>query len=320
MGSVNQSDLPIRAVLRDNPDVLFSYLDGITRIGLMLISREKVILDCNRALLDLLGIQEKPVKKSVHELLSHRSADFQLPPDDNPLPVKMNFTARDNIQVLLSGLIFRVREAYLIFFEKHMLSYNELIAKMSILNNQLTDLTRDLDKKNRELETANATIQEIMNTDPLTGLLNRRAFREMLNQGMAFSKRHSLPLSLIMTDIDHFKAVNDTYGHEAGDSVLKKFAEVLKESCRTEDTVVRFGGEEFLLLLPNTSAASAAVCAERLRKKTEMLSVPGIIDNITASFGVTEFLITDSEEGLLKRVDDALYVAKRTGRNRCVLK
>lgn len=191
---------------------------------------------------------------------------------------------------------------------------------MTILNNELANLTRVLDKKNQQLEKANSTIKKIMNTDPLTGLLNRRAFKEKLLNWMAFSRRHNLPLSLVMTDIDHFKSVNDNFGHDVGDTLLKIFSKKLLKSCRTEDVVARFGGEEFLLLLTNTNSSSAFLSAERIRKNIEGVNIPNIACKITASFGISELLPSDSDETLIKRVDDALYEAKRSGRNRCVIK
>jgi two-component system, cell cycle response regulator len=310
----------ISNLFRNNPGTISSYFERLSQTVLILIDRAGDIHDCNQVLLDVLNLSQKPVQMKIGELLSPESKEFSLPSDDGYVPLKLNFTGPDTIQITLAGYIFSVEGGYMLIFEKHKLTYNELIKKMSFLNNELTNLTRELDKKNRELEKANATITEIMNIDPLTGLLNRRAFMEILRKSMAFSRRHGLPLSLVMSDIDHFKVVNDTYGHEAGDFVLKFISKILNKSCRVEDTVARFGGEEFLSLLPNTYASSAIHCADRLRRKIETVSVPNIADKISASFGVTEILSSDSEESFIKRADDALYEAKNKGRNCCVMK
>jgi diguanylate cyclase (GGDEF)-like protein len=189
---------------------------------------------------------------------------------------------------------------------------------MSLLNNQLADLTRDLSKKNQELKMANARIQKIMDTDPLTGLLNRRSFRKILKKNMFFARRHNFPLALLMVDIDHFKKINDTLGHDVGDQVLKQLAKILHRSCRTEDIVARFGGEEFVVLLPGTNASSAVAWAERVRAKIENARIRRVSWKVTASFGVTELLPSDTEQSFIQRADEALYAAKRKGRNCCV--
>jgi diguanylate cyclase (GGDEF)-like protein len=190
---------------------------------------------------------------------------------------------------------------------------------MSVLNNELAEITRQLNQKNRELEKANAVISRLMNTDPLTDLANRRYFQEILIRSLSFAARKNSPLSLVMADLDHFKSVNDRYGHDQGDQVLIAFSRLLKEHSRTEDLPARFGGEEFLVLLPGTNLQEADVFAERIRLRLmEIRFQPGP-ERITASFGVTSSTRGDTPESLIKRVDTALYQAKGAGRNRVVL-
>ena len=122
-----------------------------------------------------------------------------------------------------------------------------------------------------------------------------------------------------MVDIDHFKSINDAYGHDAGDMVLREVARSLKETSRKEDIAARIGGEEFVMILPDSPAEAALGCAERLRKAVEGLVFRGIDRTITASFGISLFLPTDGEDSFLKRADNALYEAKESGRNRAVL-
>lgn len=310
----------IANILESIPRVISSYLSHFSQIALILIDRDRIIHDCNQGFLDVIALPERPSGKELDKFLSSESKRFALPSDDRYLPIRLTFNVSDTVQITLSGHMYAVEGGYLLVFEKHRLSYNELITKMSSLNNELTNLTRDLNKKNQELEKANATIREIMNTDPLTGLMNRRAFHEILRKSMAFSRRHNFPLTLVMSDIDHFKVVNDTCGHDAGDKVLKTVAKILHKSCRAEDTAARFGGEEFLSLLPNTNASSAMHCAERLRNKIESVSIAGIPRKITASFGLTELLPSDTEESVIQRADEALYEAKKKGRNCCVVR
>jgi len=165
-------------------------------------------------------------------------------------------------------------------------------------------------------------ILELANTDMLTGLLNRRAFMEKIRQEISRTQREKRPLSLIMADIDHFKRINDAYGHQAGDLVLQRFAEQLTASTRPYDFTGRYGGEEFIVCLPGTGRSGAGSIAERIRRQTEDMEImlpdeSGPI-RITASFGTASH-----EEGprvdvdlLIKRADEALYRAKRGGRNR----
>ena len=165
------------------------------------------------------------------------------------------------------------------------------------------------------LREANETIGRLIREDPLTGLANRRALEENMVRAISFAQRWKHPLAMIMADIDYFKTVNDRYGHLTGDQVLVSFSRLLKISSRIEDIVARFGGEEFILLIPNTSLDQATKLAERLRADTEEATVP-IPTNITASFGVTRLLAEDTQESLIARADRALYAAKEAGRNR----
>lgn len=135
---------------------------------------------------------------------------------------------------------------------------------------------------------------------------------------MSASIRHNYPLSMIMVDLDHFKVVNDTFGHGVGDKVLKGFADLLREVIRVEDVAARWGGEEFIVILPHTARDAAAALAERIRVAFEKHS--GCVTPIllSASFGVVERHEGDNSDTLIRRADDALYRAKHEGRNRVV--
>lgn len=154
--------------------------------------------------------------------------------------------------------------------------------------------------------------------DALTGLANRRAFDEALARECARSRRAKLPLTLVLLDIDHFKHVNDTYNHSIGDEILKLVANLISSHCREDDTVARWGGEEFALLLPNTSALVARDICERIRQAmmlTDCSAVaPGL--KLTISMGIAEYAGEAQHERLLSRSDSALYQAKKHGRNR----
>jgi diguanylate cyclase (GGDEF)-like protein/PAS domain S-box-containing protein len=166
-----------------------------------------------------------------------------------------------------------------------------------------------------EREEMERQLREMAVTDPLTGLANRLHFEQALEDEMERSRRYASPLSLVMFDIDHFKAVNDTHGHEAGDDVLKGIATLAGERLRRSDRLARWGGEEFLILAPGVEARETAALAEKLRAAVADHDF-GLGDPVTASFGVAELMREDSPKHLIRRADDALYAAKENGRNR----
>lgn len=148
--------------------------------------------------------------------------------------------------------------------------------------------------------------------DPLTKLYNKSFFETYLAQEVGRAWRHQHQLSLIMGDIDHFKNINDTYGHLKGDAVLVEMGKILRQYCRQSDIPVRWGGEEFAILLPETDLAGGRNLAERIRQAVEAHQFEGV-SHITSSFGVAS-LKTDGQD-LVKRADEALYEAKKKGRN-----
>ena len=157
----------------------------------------------------------------------------------------------------------------------------------------------------------------LANTDLLTGALNRRSFTQKVVHELIRTQRYELPATLILADIDHFKAVNDTYGHDAGDEVLKTFSALLSENVRDSDIVARWGGEEFVIFAPNNSLDGGMALAEKIRRVIEETKF-GQAGKITCSFGVAEARAGEDFDLLFKRADDALYQAKKTGRNRVV--
>ena len=157
--------------------------------------------------------------------------------------------------------------------------------------------------------------------DPLTETGNRIAMDQTLQREIDMARRHLSPLSLLMLDIDHFKKINDTHGHAAGDIVLRAVADSIKSQLRNVDMVFRFGGEEFLILLSNTGRDAAGMVGERLRRAAEAQDywADGKRIELTVSLGCSTLLAAESAESLLRRADNALYVAKREGRNRLAM-
>lgn len=167
---------------------------------------------------------------------------------------------------------------------------------------------------------AEARLRELATTDPLTSLLNRRALRERITLEDKRQQREARPLSFVLADLDHFKAINDQHGHEVGDQVLVQVAGVLAHGVRDVDHLARWGGEEFLVVLPDTDEAAAAQVAERLRLAVAGLPRPGggSVRSLTLSLGVAQRADAESTDQAISRADQALYAGKRAGRNRVV--
>ena len=183
-----------------------------------------------------------------------------------------------------------------------------------------------LQRENLDLTVRNRTLSEVSSRDTLTGLYNRWYVIEKLDSELNRAIRHGSAMSLLMLDLDHFKRINDTWGHPAGDEVLKSVGKLLRESCRVYDVPGRYGGEEFCIVLPETKPGNTTVVAERIRQRLETteLTCGDASIAVTASIGIAG-MDTDSDEGLLSpaalidRADRALYSAKTRGRNRIEL-
>jgi len=187
----------------------------------------------------------------------------------------------------------------------------ELETKLQNSSNEIGELKTKLDNVRKESL-----------TDALTGIANRKAFDAELATAIAQSRESGEPLCLVMCDIDKFKSVNDNFGHQAGDSVLKEVAQILKGTAREIDRVGRYGGEEFLLILPGTVLDAAVTFAERLReavdRHTFTYSGGTLTRTISCGVAAAPHPLVKDQEALLRAADDALYVAKETGRNRVV--
>lgn len=198
------------------------------------------------------------------------------------------------------------------------------IDELKLTHGKLEEMNKMLEEKVRErtkaLEQANKLLESLSVTDPLTGLSNRRNLDYELKQEISRCLRYNTKLSCIMLDIDHFKKVNDTYGHLLGDEVLKMIGRVLKNHLRIHDIPARYGGEEFVILLPETGLEAAYKVAEKIRKliKGNHVERNGEKVTVTVSCGVAEFVpgkMNDPME-LIEAADNALYMAKKKGRDR----
>jgi len=197
------------------------------------------------------------------------------------------------------------------------LDYDQMNKQLIQAKVHLENLTKELEKKNRILD-------ELANIDGLTGVYNHRYFQNVLDQEIDRAVRHSLPISLLLIDIDHFKKVNDTYGHQVGDFVLSEFSRTIQENIRRYDILARYGGEEFVVILPETGAEDGMVVAEKLRAIIEQTPFQDKHEkyHVTASFGHSSATPATEDNFnknlLINQADQALYQAKEKGRNRTV--
>lgn len=193
---------------------------------------------------------------------------------------------------------------------------------LATLNDERDHLEERVQRRTQQLQTANVRLEELATTDPLTGIANRRKMTEQIAAELERARRFGHPLSVLMVDIDFFKRINDTHGHDTGDSAIVGLANLLAASLRAIDTAARFGGEEFVVLMPETDETVAAVAAERLRAAAAALCIPagsGVDVTLTISIGVASAKRDDTPSSLLMRADKALYRAKQEGRDRVVL-
>jgi two-component system cell cycle response regulator len=190
--------------------------------------------------------------------------------------------------------------------------------KMLDLNHEYANSQLGLAQTNLNLQQRQTQIVALALTDSLTGLGNRRHLDQALVTEISRAQRTGKTLCAFMLDIDHFKHVNDTFGHEIGDRVLTAFGELLGRQMRTTEVVARTGGEEFIALMPHTDLGHCIATAERIRTAIAALRIEPLIDGVTASFGVAQLAAGEEADAFMRRVDLALYQAKHSGRNRVV--
>ena len=215
-----------------------------------------------------------------------------------------------------SNILYKELTFYELYYKELIFGSLTLVIVISFF--WIVRLRQEIDRRlmvEDQLKNQNEMLEELAVTDRLTGLFNRIKLDQSLQDEVKRFERYKKPFSIMIMDIDHFKKINDTYGHQAGDEVLKKFATILMENLRNVDIIGRWGGEEFLIICPETSLVFAAQVAEKLREKIESCRFHQDI-RVTASIGISEILADERETDLIQRADNALYLAKESGRNR----
>ncbi len=228
----------------------------------------------------------------------------------------MTLGAMDGESETWLGSVYRQGDRLLLVAERDVDQDRNLQRQLLALNKDYAEQERKLIRANRELARHAREVERLTYTDLLTELPNRRYFDSILRHQIENADRYGEVFSVLIVDLDRFKAINDSYGHLQGDEVLKQVAGALRNSLRSSDVIARWGGEEFIALAPKTGLESAQGLAERIRAKVEGMKVSGGPSQVTVSVGVAELKAKESAEGLLSRADQALYRAKELGRNR----
>lgn len=287
---------------REQLKVTNIYLQGVIQTivdALVVVNSEGLIQTVNKAAIDLLGISEcdlvgKPVEKIFFK----------------------GFVEGLNIDDLISkGFVRGVEKTYLaggvkkipVLFSSAVMKDNSNEVKGIVcVALDITERKKQDDK-----------IKELAEIDELTKVYNRRMFLEFLGLELKKARRYSRPFSVVMFDIDHFKKINDDFGHHAGDGVLQCVVDTARAAARDTDILARYGGEEFMVIAVETRLAGAEILAEKIRGCVGSRAIEAA-RAVTVSLGVTEWRPDDTADSLLERVDEALYVAKNTGRDRAV--
>lgn len=301
-------------------------LRELTAVVLGVFSRGGIIVDGNRGLkyiLDLEANAEIRGREFAGYFMQPRFEEFLAgTPDADGIVYEglLNLGQAETRFRSLRGSVSRDGEHLILLAEFDIAEMEGLNDTVLQLNDEMATVQRELMRANRKLKQNEARIQELVRRDPLTDLPNRRAFDERMEFELAHATRNGGRFCLAILDIDHFKEVNDSHGHNAGDRALQYFTSLFADNMRNIDFFARIGGEEFAVILPNTTPETAYEVMERLRRNLETSHCNDIGKPLTASFGISgNRLDGDSATTLKERADQALYQAKETGRNRvCV--
>jgi len=296
--------------IKKSEEYLRSVIDFLPE--LIVVSNGTNMLSCNKSVLDFFGFASFEEFKKSYKCICEAfidTPDYLTYDEDSSWLQKAVKNTENGAESLAK--IFDMRTAKELIFSVKAASFMQSKAEFLVTFFDVTESKKQkmlLEEKNRELE-------ELASIDSLTGIYNRNKLREIAMYEFRKQKRDKKPISLVMLDIDYFKKINDTYGHNVGDYALKTIANIVSDSIRESDAFARWGGEEFVILTPGADVDSAAVLAEKLRQKIAEFEFDEI-GVITCSFGVAQISDGFELDHLVENADKALYMAKRSGRNR----
>ncbi|MFC7678812.1 diguanylate cyclase [Paenibacillus sp. GCM10028914] len=307
--------------------------------GYVSITQKGIVTDVNQTFLDMMGYtQEDLVQKHFESMMSTANKlifhsyfypYINLDGHVDELFISLKDQQGQSIPFILNGRRFEIEgvemiDCILVQMSKRIDYEQELRSAKKQIETaywekdealaKLKQIHMEIEQKQAQLMEYNAILVELSVTDKLTGLKNRRYFQEKLEEQILRYAETGQPVSVLIIDIDHFKKVNDTWGHQAGDDVLKELAEILQLQSHPDDVVARLGGEEFVLILPGTDVEESKTKAEELR--LAVTRSDWTITQITVSIGISTISSDDSDATLLKKADQALYASKENGRNR----
>ena len=286
------------------------------------LSEDGVLLDANAGFLRIVRLGEQ-------DLIGAQVSRFFLQPNfatlaridaraDGEIYHGLLTMGDDMTTRTLRARVWRLDSRLRVLAEYDIDGLERLNEKMIDLNRDYADAQLKLAQTNLKLQQREAQILALTLTDALTGLGNRRQLQQALATEINRARRTGEPLCAFMVDLDHFKRVNDTFGHEVGDKVLAAFGNLLRQKTRSTEVATRTGGEEFVVLMPHTDLAESLTTAERIRAATAAIRVQPMPDGVTASFGVAKLAAGEDGDAFMLRIDRALYEAKHSGRNRVV--
>lgn len=290
--------------------------------GVLVLDANKQVVLANQAFEKATGrTTEKLMGQPVERLpFAHRGEDVDQPlpwhaTDDECKPVRGQLLSYDG-----SDVTFSVSSAPILNEKgenRGTLASFEDVTQLEKKKNELSELVQHLHRSSAEIQRQNRELEQLANHDPLTGCNNRRSFFQQFESLWLAARRYKMPISAVMVDIDHFKSINDRFGHAIGDDVLQTVAVALQEPMREADLLCRYGGEEFAVVMPHTDIVQAAVAAERLRQSIARIQFPEL--KVTASLGISAISESPADpQEMLDQADKCLYVAKRQGRNQVV--
>ena len=288
----------MKARLNDQLNNYANRVLAASPVAMFMLDKNNTILNANPAAIQLFGMGN-------HSMIGQKADHLNANSENHTTPVDLLNSSRDSS--LIRENIFSRPDGTTFTALKSIAALPDSDNKVDYFIETVVDVTT--------LKLTQEQLRQEANTDKLTGLLNRNAAEYVLNQPVRESLSTDTTFSVIMCDLDHFKRVNDQFGHAAGDVVLKNVAAAMKAAVRAGDYCIRWGGEEFMIVLPGCTIAIAVKLAERTRMDIESQD-HGEIGQITMSFGVAQWDKTESVEQLIARADEALYEAKQTGRNR----
>ena len=299
--------------------ILPPWLTPFHSILVALFSAAGELQACNKGFAVYLG--DTPITEATVHIIEPAFARLmQMPPGKDGLVYHglITLQGKDEIRRVFSGQVYRLSQGYLLAAEVDISSFEQMSHDLDSMKMEMDELKRQLARRNHALNKAMEELKEQRGLDALTGLPTRVQLDERIEQETSRWQRYHRPLSLLVLDLDNFAVVNGDYGRETGDEILIHVATIIKQSLRTLDMTVRYGGQEFAILLPETNEMGAQIVAERLRMELESQIILPLVTPLTASIGVAMLLPDERRESLCARAERALRAAKDGGKN-CVI-